>query len=107
MGIPVVKKLRDARADARIWPFETGYKALTREDLDGVKIVMAEIYPSIVKAVHASGEVKDLAQVRAIAEHFAALDEAGKLAAAFGPAKGMTEAQIETIEQEEGWILGV
>ncbi|MFN9016718.1 MAG: cobalamin biosynthesis protein CbiG [Hyphomonadaceae bacterium] len=107
MGIPVVKKLRDARADARIWPFETGYKPLSREDLDGVKIVMAEIYPSIVKSTPAVGEVKDLAQVRAIAEHFAALDEAGKLAAAFGPAKGLTDAQIETIEQEEGWILGV
>lgn len=105
-GIPVVKKLRDARPDARIWPFETGYKALGREDLDGVRIVMAEIYPSMVRAVPAPGEVKDLAQVRAIAEHFATLDEAGKLAAAFGPAKGLSEAQIETIEHEEGWILG-
>ncbi|GBF57038.1 hypothetical protein PbB2_00696 [Candidatus Phycosocius bacilliformis] len=106
-GIPVVKKLRDQRADARIWPFETGYRGLTRDDLAEVRILLAEIYPSMVKAVPAVGEVKDLAQVRAIAEHFAALDEAGKLAASFGPAKGMAEADIAAVEQEEGWILGV
>jgi hypothetical protein len=42
-----------------------------------------------------------------IGEHFAALDEAGKLSAAFGPAKGMNEVDIEAVATEEGWILGV
>jgi hypothetical protein len=107
VGIPIVKKLRDMRPDTRIWPFETGYKPLDREDLNGVKIVMAEIYPSMLKIQAKAGEVKDLTQVRAIGEHFAALDEAGKLSACFGPAKTLTEAQISAVEQEEGWILGV
>lgn len=107
MGIPIVKKLRDLRADARIWPFETGYQPLTRDDLDGVKIVIAEIYPSILKVSPVTGEVKDLSQVRAIGEHFASLDDAGKLSPAFGPAKGMEAHEIEAVVREEGWILGV
>jgi hypothetical protein len=106
MGIPVVKKLRDQRADARIWPFETGYQPLTRDDLQDVKIVLAEIYPSLIKATPVLGEVKDLTQVRLIGEHFAALDEAGKLSAAFGPAKTLSAEDIAAITDEEGWILG-
>jgi hypothetical protein len=72
-----------------------------------VEVVIAEIYPSLVKAKADPGEVKDLSQVRAIAEHFAALDEAGKLAAAFGPAKGTAEDAVASVVEEEGWILGV
>jgi hypothetical protein len=106
MGIPIVKKLRDQRKDARIWPFETGYKPLTRDDLDGVRIVIAEIYPSLLKVAPVMGEVKDLTQVRVIGEHYAALDEAGKLSAAFGPPKGMDEVTAELVATEEGWILG-
>jgi len=106
-GIPAVKRLRDAREGARIWPFETGWNALDRAALDGVELVIAEIYPSLLKAVPAPGEVKDLAQVRAVAEHFAALDEKGALGPAFGPAKGTDDATIDAVSQEEGWILGV
>lgn len=106
-GIPVVSRLRAARPNARLWPFETGWQALTRTDLDGVDVVIAEIYPSILKATPGPGEVKDLAQVRAIAEHFAALDERGALAAAFGPAKGASDGDIAAVTTEEGWILGV
>jgi hypothetical protein len=106
MGIPVVRRLRAARPDARVWPFETGWQALDAAALDGVKVVMAEIYPSLVAARPGPGEVKDLAQVRAIGEHLAALDEAGKLAPAFGPPKGATEAMIAAVATEEGWILG-
>jgi hypothetical protein len=106
-GIPVVSRLRAARPNARIWPFETGWQALTRTALDGVDVVIAEIYPSILKATPGPGEVKDLAQVRAIAEHFAALDERGALAAAFGPARGASDADITAVTTEEGWILGV
>ena len=107
MGIPAVRRLKDARGEAvRIWPFETGFKALTEADLEGVAVVAAEVYPSMIKAAPAAGEVKDLAQVRNLAEHFAKLDEAGKLAAAFGPPKGVSEDVLATAETEEGWILG-
>jgi hypothetical protein len=68
--------------------------------------VAAEVYPSLVKTVVPPGEVKDQAQVRATAEHFARLDEAGKLGAAFGPSKTAPADLVVDAETEEGWILG-
>ncbi len=53
-----------------------------------------------------SGEIKDQAQVRVTAEHFARLDETGKLGAIFG-AKNSAADVIVDAETEEGWILGV
>ena len=96
-----------ARGEAmRVWPFETGLKTLDEQDLDGVEVVAAEVYPSMMKAAPAAGEVKDLAQVRAAAEHFARLDEAGKLGALFGASKSAPAETIHDAEREEGWILG-
>ncbi len=107
VGIPAVRRLKDARREAvRVWPFETGFKALTEADLDGVDVVVAEVYPSLLKAVPAPGEVKDLAQVRELAEHFAKLDETGKLAAVFAPPKDTAADVMLDAEREEGWILG-
>ncbi|NGM52405.1 cobalamin biosynthesis protein CbiG [Caulobacter sp. 602-2] len=107
MGIPAVRRLKDARGEAvRVWPFETGFKPLTEADLDGVEAVVAEVYPSLIKAVPGPGEIKDLAQVRGLAEHFAKLDEAGKLAAQFGPAKDAPAQLVEDVQTQEGWILG-
>jgi hypothetical protein len=107
LGIPAAKRLKTARGEAaRVWPFETGFKALTEADLAGVDVVMAEVYPSLIKPQPAPGEVKDLAQVRALAEHFARLDEAGKLGALFAPAKGAAAEVVLDAEREEGWILG-
>jgi hypothetical protein len=108
LGIPAVRRLKLARGDAvKAWPFETGFKAITTADLEGVEAVVAEVYPSLVKAQPAPGEVKDLAQVRATAEHFARLDEAGKLGAVFAPAKSAPADAVIDAEREEGWILGV
>jgi hypothetical protein len=107
MGIPVVKRLKDAfGASLALWPFETGWKTLTEADLDGVAIVAAEIYPSLFAATAAAGEVKDATQVRATAEHFLALDEKNQLGAVFGP-KADQAGHAEAVVQEEGWILGV
>jgi hypothetical protein len=108
LGIPVVRRLKTQRGDAvKVWPFETGFKPLTEADLAGVEVVVAEVYPSLYKAVPAPGEVKDQAQVRVSAEHFARLDEAGKLGAAFGPSKTLTPDVVEIAEREEGWVVGV
>lgn len=108
LGIPAIRRLKLARGDAvRIWPFETGFKALTSADLDGVEAVVCEVYPSLYKAQPAPGEVKDLAQVRVTAEHFARIDEAGRLGALFGPPPGAAPDIILDAEREEGWILGV
>ena len=106
LGIPAVRRLKLARGEAvKVWPFETGFKALTPADLEGVEVVAAEVYPSLLKVTPAPAEVKDLAQVRASAEHFARLDEGGKLGALFGPPKSQADAILDA-EREEGWILG-
>ena len=107
LGIPVVRRLKLARGERfKVWPFETGWKALGEADLAGVEVVVAEVYPSLVKATPLPGEVKDAAQVRATAEHFAKLDEAGKLGAIFGPGKGVAADVVVDAQHEEGWILG-
>lgn len=106
-GLPVVKKLKAKLGDAlKIWPFETGWKTLTPADVEGVSVVVTEIYPSLYATKATANEVKDAVQVRAAAEHFAALDEKGRLGGAFGPKKDQ-EAHAEIVTREEGWILGV
>jgi hypothetical protein len=108
LGIPMVRRLKLARGAAfKVWPFETGCKTLTEADLAGVDAVAAEAYPSLLKAQPQPGEPKDLAQVRATCEHFARLDEAGRLGAAFGPFKDAAADVVVDAEREEGWILGV
>ena len=107
LGIPAVRRLKLARGEAmKVWPFETGFRPLDEADLAGVEVLACEIYPSLIKATPAAGEVKDLAQVRAVAEHFARLDEAGKLGAAFGPSKTAPADLVVDAQTEEGWILG-
>jgi hypothetical protein len=107
LGIPAVRRLKQARgAGMQVWPFETGFRALTEESLAGVEIVAAEVYPSLLKLQAGPGEVKDLAQVRGTAEFFARLDEAGKLAGLFAPPAGIGADIVLDAEREEGWILG-
>ncbi len=107
LGIPFVRRLKLARGEGfKVWPFETGFKPLTEADLSAVEVVAAEVYPSLLKIAPATGEVKDLAQVRATAEHFARLDEQNKLGAVFGPPRDTAADVILDAEREEGWILG-
>lgn len=103
-GLPVIKRLHEARK-VKLWPFETGWQKLVPADLADTDAVFAEIYPSMFATKPNAGEVKDEAQVRGACERFNALDEKGQLAALFGPAKD--DARRETVEHEEGWILGV
>ena len=108
LGIPAVRRLKLARGEAmRIWPFETGWKALTEADLAGVDVVAAEIYPAAVKAQPLPGEPKEVAQVRAAAESLSKLDEAGRLGALFAAPKGVASEVLAEAQAEEGWILGV
>jgi len=108
LGIPVVRRLKLARGDAfQVWPFETGWRALDEQRLAGVEAVAAEVYPSLAKAQPQGGEPKDLAQVRTLAEHYARLDEAGRLGALFAPPKDTAPDVVIDAEREEGWILGV
>lgn len=107
VGIPAVGRMKSARGEGfKVWPFETGFKALTEADLAGVDVVAAEVYPSLIKPEPLPGEIKDQSQVRTLCQHFAKLDEAGKLAAAFGPAKDFPADAVVDVQHEEGWVLG-
>ncbi|MFZ4070406.1 MAG: cobalamin biosynthesis protein CbiG [Caulobacterales bacterium] len=106
-GLPIVARLKAARGEkVKLWPFETGWQKLSEDALDGVEAIFAEIYPSLVLSKAPAGAIKDEAQVRAIAEHFAALDEKGKLAPLFGPSDAARAAFMPAVAGEEGWILG-
>ena len=89
IGMAAVKRLVDELGPSvAVWPFGTGFRALTPADVDPLSAVVAEVYPSIYPIAPEPGEVKDAAQVRATAEAIARLDEAGKLGAAFAPVQG-------------------
>ena len=68
--------------------------------------MVAEIYPSMLTAKPESGETPDRAQVRALCEHFAKLDDQTKLGELFARPKAATDEDAAVVEREEGWILG-
>ncbi len=105
MGIARLEKLRRhpwLEGQVKIWPFETG---LSAEDLG--EITLAEIYPSQIKVKSMEQLPKDAIQVRTMAHHYAELDQLGELAVLFEGDRDLTEEQRETVENEEGWVLGV
>ncbi|MFN7054231.1 hypothetical protein [Hyphomonas sp.] len=106
-GLPHVHALRQLWPTSRVWPFEFGDAPITAGSLEDVSVVMAEIYPSILKVKPEKGEVADEAQVRGIARHYADLDEKGLLGASFSTGKSLSPEQIGAVLAEEGWILGV
>ena len=92
-GLPVLWRLRAAGGVAA-WPLE---------DARDAPVVLAEVYPSLLRAEVARAqrpdEVLDEAQVRVLAQAFARLgDGIGALFDAADPAAPLAE---------EGWILGV
>jgi precorrin-8X/cobalt-precorrin-8 methylmutase len=106
-GIPVVRALRDDarwQDQARIWPFETGLGLS-----DDAKIVFAECWPSWWRSRILSdyGPPNDKAQVRSVAEIFAAADHAGELAGWFAGGASLSTEQRLIVETEEAWTLGV
>ena len=108
LGIPMIRRLKLAYGEAMaVWPFETGWKALGENDLSGVDVVAAEVSAAATPVQPLPGEAKDAAFVRAAAEYFARLDEAGKLGAAFGPHKGVDDSTAVDVQREEGWVLGL
>ena len=108
VGVPAVKRLADELgAKGAVWPFTTGWRAPSADELKPLDAVIAEVYPSLFPATAEAGETPDRAQVRTTCEHFARLDETGKLAAAMSAPKGADEATVAAVENEEGWILGV
>ncbi|HEY7852728.1 MAG TPA: cobalamin biosynthesis protein CbiG [Caulobacteraceae bacterium] len=105
LGIPMVRRLRAAHEAMRVWPFETGWKALTEADLAGVDMVAAEVSAAGLKPAPLAGEAKEAALVRTLAEHFARLDESGKLGDLFAPTGKVSPALLADVQTEEGWAL--
>jgi hypothetical protein len=110
LGIPHLMSLRSDAVLApvsRVWPFETGLRELPGRDERSYLVVHAEIYPSLLVNEPGGGEVKDALQVRTMARHFAALDDASELSTLFAGPTQTTKDERERIESEEGWTLGV
>jgi precorrin-8X/cobalt-precorrin-8 methylmutase len=91
----------------RVWPFETGLRALERPGPGGWRVLLAEIYPSIFDSRAIAHEVKDARQVQAVVEQVSRLDEAGSLTTLFAGSPTLTADQRRAIETEEAWILGI
>ncbi|MNE84521.1 hypothetical protein D3C80_1814370 [compost metagenome] len=97
---------------AAVWPFNTGWRELTEADIEPLSAVVVEVWPALYEAKRGASadgvkEYKTQAQVRAAAEAFARMDDAGDLQKAFAPPASADEALIAQVENEEGWILGV
>lgn len=106
LGIAMARRLRARFPSMRAWPFETGWKALAEADLAGIDVVAAEVADAGVKVQPQPGELKDPARLRALAEHLAKLDEAGKLGALFASTRRVSPEITHAVEREEGWALG-
>lgn len=109
LGIPHVAALRNDPVLApvsQVWPFETGLQPLPPNEERDYLILHAEIYPSQLRHEPEPGEVKDAAQVRTLATHFAELDSCEQLAGLFAGPDNLTPEERQRVEQEEGWTLG-
>lgn len=107
-GIPRVERLRRhpwLAGFTRVWPFETGLKPLAKSS--EWRVLMAEIYPALVKTAVPPGAVKDRVQVLTLAHHFARLDEDNRLSRLFAGDPALSPEERAVVEREEGWILGV
>lgn len=87
MGLPILARLR-RRFGAQVWPFEA---------LNG-PLAFVEIWPSLGKPDLSTDEIKDAAQVRAVAAQMAQMDAQGALTKVLSQGEG---------HGAEGWILGV
>jgi hypothetical protein len=108
LGIAAARRLVEGLDPAAaVWPFGTGWRALTEADVAPLSALVVETYAPLFTAKAEPGETKAAAAVRGVAEHLAKLDEAGKLGAAFAPPAGVSDADKTVVENEEGWILGL
>ena len=100
-GIPRVRQIHERLSDqCRVWPFETGL----RHDPEP-RVLIVEIYPSIVRPCEI--KPKDAGQVAAIGGYFAELDCKNELEKLFEVDDGFDNKRRKSIEDEEGWILGI
>src|SRR5262249_33605160 len=105
LGIPRVWQIRHTPAlekIAAIWPFETGLA-----DAAGKRVILAEAYPSLIRAKRLAHLPKDAGQGTAMVEAFARADAAGELAGWFTGDHALSAVERAAVETEEAWILGL
>ncbi len=108
LGLPALARLSRGSALAgrvAVWPLDGGLR------LPNEPVVLAELYPSLLRAAVArlreSGEILDRAQVRINALAYSRLDACGGLAPLFDGAPSLTRKERRVIENEEAWVLGL
>jgi hypothetical protein len=106
-GVPAIEKLREKFPGLKIWPFEVSIAKLDEPALEGVRILIAEVLPSLNSTRPEATEIRDEAQVRSACEALAERDANGKLAALFAGERKLTDSQKVAVTAEEGWILGI
>ena len=106
-GVPAIEKLRERVPGMRIWPFEIPIGRLGDDALSGVRVVVSEVYPSMLEGGPEAGEIRDESQVRRLSQWFAEQDAAGRLAGLFATGSQLDDTQKASIAAEEGWILGI
>jgi precorrin-8X/cobalt-precorrin-8 methylmutase len=107
-GIPRVAALREMpslAAHSRVWPMETRWIA----DLDSDRrpfILHAEIWPRVAPFVECATKVRDEIQVECLVRWLAERDAAGELSGLLAAPAGLTDAELATCVNKEGWIVG-
>src|SRR5439155_3122302 len=92
-----------------IWPFETGWAPASGSWLDPqLRVLHAEIYPSVRDPHPLPDPIKDRGQVRAMWHWARDLDRRNSLINEFAMPAGIVSGSVEDhiIRREEGWILG-
>ena len=108
LGLPALVRLSRGPTLAgrvSVWPLDGGLR------LPDEPVVLAELYPSLLRAAVARlrepGEILDRAQVRVNALAYTRLDMRGGLAPLFAGAPSLTARERRVVENEEAWVLGL
>ncbi len=103
LGIARLQKLRESALGDHIaiWPFETKFA----DDLSK-SIIIAELYPSLFDIDRRSGEIKDEAQVRTVAECFLDAVQAGRFEDLLDGPRHQPRGVREQALTHEAWMAG-
>ncbi|WP_416897288.1 MAG: hypothetical protein ACMVY4_17620 [Minwuia sp.] len=102
MGLALIERLNERLRGrrTRYWPFETGWDS----ELDGV--VHAECWPSLTPFGHIDHPIRDAQQVTASRDALMEANAGGNWGAWLGRPPGLSPAELQAVEAEEGWIMG-
>ncbi len=107
LGIPFLRRLTEhpeLGRRIRVWPFETGCTATPTWGSSDA-IVIGEVRPDAFQVDLTAHKLPDAAAAIGLATHLSKIDNAGQLGQLFAP--DLNEAQLQIVERQEGWILGL